>query len=908
MALVVGTAILGAGASTVAATIVGGAVMMATTMLVTKAMMPDMPSFDDNSLGSNGAMVNAVTPNAFHEVVYGEVRKGGVITFQEVTNNNQFFHQIIIMAAHEVEALGDIYLNAELAPTNSSNMVTGGTYANKVHIYKHLGDQTTADSGLVSATSVDSNFKNLGLAYIYMKCEYDPDVYTQGIPVVTCMVKGKKVYNPSNNTTAWSDNAALCIRDYMTSEYGFDVPSANMDNTTFIVAYNACENSLGSGASNKMTCNGSLSCGTDYEGNLGKLLTTCQGTLYWSQGYWKLKVAIYHTPTVTFTESNLRGQIGVQTKSSSSSQFNKVQGQFADKDQEYILADYPMITSSTFITEDGGSAFESTMDLDLPLTTHSAVAQRLAKLALYRSREQITVNAEFDLTAMAVEIGDTVNLTVARYGWSAKPFEVVGWTFNGDENGSTISLSLKETSSAAYSWNNEETAIISNNTTLTQIRDGLTISNFSAVNSKSIQTDGTAIAEFLVTWTSATNAMVDFYEVEWKPTTDSGYAVARTSDSIFKISPVRNVEYNVRVRAVTVNGNRGAYTSTTVTGGGDTTAPAVATGLSATGGTGVITIQWTNPADADLRYIDVYESSTNSSGSSTKVGSSSGSNFVRPNLGSEVTKYYWLKSVDMSGNVSGFSASINATTNEEVAIKGGGVYRAELNSGDTIDYAVTVVAGQFYFDGIQSPAIELLEGYKYKFDQSHSSNANHPIKFSTTSNGTHGGGSAYTTGVASTGTAGSSGAFTTITVANSAPNLFYYCQNHSGMGDSAGTPNTKTTKVLTKLFKYAYGDETIEPAQTDRLLINDTIFLNEDVAYIFNGIGWDAQTQFIDGNFLATGTITGNKLSANSISALGLTLGTLADNASGERLELNDSHIKVFDSSNVLRVKIGDLS
>ena len=905
MAFVVGTTL---GFTGTTAVIVGGAVILATTVALTASMMPEMPEFDDNALGSNGAMVNAVTPNAFHEVVYGEVRKGGVITFQEVTNDNQFLHQVIIMAAHEVEALGDIYLNGKIAPINSNNMVNGGAFSSKVWIYKHLGDQTTADSGLVSATSVDSNFKNLGLAYIYMKCEFDPDVFTTGVPVVTCLVKGKKVYNPSNNSTAWSDNAALCIRDYMISDYGLSVPSANMDDTTFTAAYTACENSSGTGESNKMTCNGSLSCGEEFEKNLAKMLTTCQGTIYWSQGYWKLKVGVYYTPSITFTESNLRSQIGVQTKTSSSNQFNKVQGQFADREQEFILADYPMISSSTFITEDGGSSYESTMDLNLPLTTGATVAQRLAKLALYRAREQITVSAEFDLTAMAVEIGDTVNLTIERYGWTSKQFEVVKWTFQGSEKGSTISLSLKETSSATYSWNNEETSIISNNTTLTDIKAGLTINNLTATNTKSLQTDGTSISEFNVSWTLAANAMVDFYEVEWKPTTDSGYAVARTSDNNFKISPVRNLEYNIRVRAVTVNGNSGAYATTAVTGGGDTTAPAVATSITATGSQGAITVQWTNPSDADLRYIDIYESSSNSSSSSTKVGSSSGSNFFRPNLGAEVTKYYWLKSVDMSGNQSGFSAGVNATTSEEIVSKGGGLYRAEFNSGDFITYTVTVISGQFYLDGIQSPAIQLLEGYKYKFDQSDASNSNHPLKFSTTSNGTHGGGSAYTTGVSSTGTVGSSGAFTTITVASSAPDLFYYCQNHSNMGDAATTPSTKTTGILTKVFQYAYGSVNVQPAQSDRLLINDADFLNEDVAYIFNGISWDSQTSFIDGNFLVTGTITGNKLSANSISGLGLTIGSLTDNSSGERITISDSKIQVFDNSNVLRVKIGDLT
>ena len=107
----------------------------------------------------------------------------------------------------------------------------------------------------------------------------------------------------------------------------------------------------------------------------------------------------------------------------------------------------------------------------------------------------------------------------------------------------------------------------------------------------------------------------------------------------------------------------------------------------------------------------------------------------------------------------------------------------------------------FTIDGVIQPTLALTQGNTYYFDLSDSSlynadtSQNHQLKFSITSDGTHGGGSAYTTGVTTSASyidIGTSDAYIQIVVATGAPNLYYYCVNHSGMGGAIESKEVQT--------------------------------------------------------------------------------------------------------------------
>ena len=662
------------------------------TTLVTSALLTALAPKPDfgSAAGSGGLLVNGKGATEPAQVVYGQVRKGGTITFVESTgDNNKILHQIIVLAAHEVEEIGDIYLNDEVVNMSNED-VTSAPFNGFVKIYKHRGNQTSINDAfanssstlantIISETSADNDFVGKGLAYLYCRFTYDQDAFVNGLPVVTAVIKGKKVtktVSGVDQSAAYSNNAAWVIKDYLTSDYGMNDDS--IDYTTFEAAADVCdETDILSDGTEQYTINGVVNLNQPLRTVLEQMMTSCGGTLFWGAGMWKLYAGEFTTPTKTFTLDDLRSGISLDTRVSSRDNFNKVTGTFINKDEDWISADYPAVTSSVFLTEDND--VETPLDLALPYTTNSFAAQRLAKQMLFRSREQISLSADFGLEALDVEVGDFVKFRNERYGWGAgseKTFEVIGWRLNPDPDNLDlrVNLTLRESSQAAFGFSvADEQEIVSNNSTLLKYYEvpsiGVTVSqeyrevNENVVNVLVVQVSSSAIER------------VDSVILKYKKTSDTnfksvGQAILVNEGNAagrFEIVGIDApqidegaINYTVSVTPVNALGYKGDTVTTTYNLTADTTPPSEPSSLSHLLSGGTIFFDWPAVSALDLSHYKLYYSSNSSANFGDASTLLAVNKIARPATSISypaLAGKFFVSSVDKTGNESAAAAT-----------------------------------------------------------------------------------------------------------------------------------------------------------------------------------------------------------------------------------------------------------
>ena len=605
-------------------------------------------------------------PITSRKIVYGRQKVSGTIIFMETSTKSRYLHMIIAIAGNELNAISEIHFNDKQVTIDGNGFVTAPSqFVDKAIVKTKLGTATQdhLDISSLGAPSWTSTSTLNDTAFIYARLEYDPDAFPNGIPNISAIVEGKKLFDPRTSTTAYSKNSALVLRDYLTStDYGIGASSDEIDEASFIAAANICDEnvSLAAGGTEKRyESHGVVDTANPPKQVIEEMLSAMAGTLTYSGGKFYVKAGAYSSPSDTLTEDDLRAGISIVTKPSRRDNFNAVKGVFLpDETGNFQPTDYAPITSSTFETEDGSERVFS--ELDLTFTQSSSMAQRIAKIALYKSRQQLVISMPCKLTAFKHNIGDTVMVTLDRYGFSSKVFEVTNWSFANavDANGNAelgVDLTLRELASSVYDWNAEETAFTLDNTNLRSPSDLLT-------PAVSASDEVRIINEEVITVLNVDVTTSDFFaqqvEVQAKKQTDSQYTslgITSFNDTVrFEMIDVEDgATYDVRARSISSLGNRSAFATTTHEVFGKRDIPSDVTNLSVNIIGKEAHLSWTPIADLDLSHYVIRHSSA--SGATFTTSRTIASKVSRPANTAVVpalTGTYLIKAFDKGGRES----------------------------------------------------------------------------------------------------------------------------------------------------------------------------------------------------------------------------------------------------------------
>ena len=562
--------------------------------------------------GSNrGYQTNALGPAQDHAVIYGKVRVGGAIVYDEATGtNNKILHRIIAMAGHEVQSFDEVYINDEAAVIDGNGNVTSPSqYNGKIKIYFKLGtSDQSAESNLVNESAKWTTSHRLrGIAYMYVRLVFDADAFPNGIPTFTAEVKGKKVYDPRNSSTAWSDNPALCLRDYLTSKYGLNEAVANIDDTLVSSTATICDQTNTIAGTTRFTCNGAFTTiSTPYD-MMSEILKSMGGSLWYAQGKWRMKASHWTAPVMDLNEDDFRSPISVSTRHSRRDNFNVIKGTFRGEESNWQTTDYPQVTNSAFLVADNNQ--ESVADVDLTFTDNSIEARRLALITLERNRQQLTINSSFGLRTLELQVGDNVRITNTRFGWTNKEFEVVQWTFGlVDGLDLQVEMTLRETASSVFDEVSDGVVYERDNTTLLSPflvpTVGITSNVVARVFAEKL------VNELTLTITSAAPERVDYIEVQYKDVSESDYKSVGTGElGKFTIIDLEKSFYDVRARAINSLGIKGAYEFLQAIEVDALSAPpADVTNFIFEIAVGSLFLQWNGVPDLDLSYYQVRHS------------------------------------------------------------------------------------------------------------------------------------------------------------------------------------------------------------------------------------------------------------------------------------------------------------
>jgi uncharacterized protein YjbI with pentapeptide repeats len=473
-------------------------------------------------------------------IVYGTQKVGAIKVHKYVTDQaggakNEFLHLICVFAEGEVDAIEEVFFNGISENDTQWNKDGGGKWH---RINRYIGSPTqTADSAAIAEIPNWTSLHTLsGLCYAYIRLELDKNqTVWRGEPQITARIRGRKLFDPRNSATAYSENPALVLRDYLTNSiYGKGLNPARLDSASFIAAANFCDTPVTNTVTRTVcagefdindeytyscttetvteskalfSCNIFLDTGQTVFDNIKEILGTFRGILPLSAGSIKLSVERDGDPVFNFNDGNIVGSIDVDS-GSINDRYNRVEVRFPNeaKDFENDSVFYPPDDdplASQWLDEDGGVRLEQSFEFTGITKKDEAI--QMAEIVAKKSRFTKSVGFESQPIGIVVEAGDIVSLTNTMHGWIEKPFRVIEKTINDDD---TVKFAMVEHEDAIYPWSGVTFDELSGGTFLGDP------TKIPAPTAPNLQPDLTLAETGLLTWSYENNAFIRSYEVE----------------------------------------------------------------------------------------------------------------------------------------------------------------------------------------------------------------------------------------------------------------------------------------------------------------------------------------------------------------------------------------------------------
>lgn len=634
-----GTALAGASLSAIVASFVISAALSGIGMLLQKPASSNAAaagrmggggsSFPTLDSGSKVTVRQAAVPRL---VVYGRTRVNGNIVFCQARDNNGNLDLAIALADHESEAIQEIYFGSELVASADGTII--GKYSSNVSLTKHLGaSDQAADSHLLAVAPGlwTSNHRLRGVTWLRITLTWSRDLFPQGLPDIWVVVKGKKVFDPRDSSTVWSDNAALCVADYLASaRHGLGVAyGSEIDNTVLSASASVCDElvALAAGGTEKRyTLNGSFRTDQKPIDISGSMLGAMAGRVVFAAGKWKVQAGAWSTPALSFDEDDLRSGFTVQNLLGRRESFNAVKGTYSSPAKLWQPDDFPVVSPAAYRAADGEQIFK---DIQLPFTSSATTAQRIARIDIRRARQTLTMVWPCKLTGWRTQVGDVVSISNTRLGWSSKAFEVVNVSlaFEGGADSPIligVDLKLRETDSSIFDWStaDESTVDVAPNTTLPDTFNVKPASNLRAVESLYSARDGGGVkAKWALAWYASPDAFVvsgGFYRPQYRLAGASTWtSLPETTALAAEVPDISPGTYEARVFAVNWAGAPSPAVSLAATVvAGLSAAPGAPAGFTVNAVGGLAVARWTLPDELDVLqggYIVFRHSSLTSS-------------------------------------------------------------------------------------------------------------------------------------------------------------------------------------------------------------------------------------------------------------------------------------------------------